>query len=82
MSPQVYTDETRSSIRATLYGLRQQAEKEGDEPYFCMSDFIAPKDSGLKDYIGMFACTAGECGNGVCFERWQGGEMGGRVTPY
>jgi cobalamin-dependent methionine synthase I len=36
-----------------------QAEKDNDEPYFCLSDFVAPKGSGLNDYVGMFACSAG-----------------------
>ncbi len=36
-----------------------QAEKDNDEPYCCLSDFVAPKGSGVGDYIGMFACTAG-----------------------
>ena len=34
--------------------MRQQAEKD-DPPYFCLSDFIAPRDSGVADYIGLFA---------------------------
>lgn len=47
----------------TLFGLRQQAEKDdGESKYMCQSDFIAPKDSGLTDHIGMFVCT---CGHGV-----------------
>jgi 5-methyltetrahydrofolate--homocysteine methyltransferase len=54
---EVYTDETRSEVKATFYGLRQQAEKETDEPYYCLSDFIAPK--GIDDYIGMFAVSTG-----------------------
>lgn len=37
-----------------FHGLRQQAEKD-DPPYFCLSDFIAPRDSGVADYIGLFA---------------------------
>ena len=36
-----------------------QAEKDNDEPYYCLSDFVAPKGSGVGDYVGMFACTAG-----------------------
>lgn len=43
-----------------FYGLRQQAEKDSaaaDDPYLCVSDFIAPKDSGVEDVIGMFACA-------------------------
>lgn len=42
-----------------FYGLRQQAEKDSEEPYFCVSDFIAPKSSNMIDYIGAFACSAG-----------------------
>ncbi|KAM3581116.1 hypothetical protein VKS41_006555 [Umbelopsis sp. WA50703] len=54
---EVYTDESRSEVKGTFYGLRQQAEKETDEPYYCLSDFVAPK--GIDDYIGMFAVSTG-----------------------
>ncbi|CAI5682729.1 methionine synthase isoform X4 [Oreochromis niloticus] len=42
---------------ATFHGLRQQVEKDGSssEPYLCVSDFVAPVDSGVADYIGLFA---------------------------
>ena len=43
----------------TLNHLRQQLDKKGNTPNFCLSDFIAPKDSGVQDYIGAFAVTAG-----------------------
>lgn len=58
---EVYTDETRKETKCVFYGLRQQAEKDkdSDEPYYCLSDFIAPKASGVKDYIGFFAVSAG-----------------------
>ncbi|GFR43189.1 hypothetical protein Agub_g4181 [Astrephomene gubernaculifera] len=56
---EVYTDDSRTEVAARLAGLRQQAEKEGDETYYCISDFVAPKDSGVPDYVGMFACSAG-----------------------
>jgi 5-methyltetrahydrofolate--homocysteine methyltransferase len=39
--------------------LRQQVQKTGEQPYLSLSDFIAPKESGIKDYIGAFAVTAG-----------------------
>jgi len=42
----------------TLHGLRQQAEKDSaaaEDPYLCVSDFVAPKESGVEDYVGMFA---------------------------
>ncbi|CAG8669330.1 8054_t:CDS:10, partial [Cetraspora pellucida] len=52
---QVYEDESRSKVSATFFGLRQQSQKETGDPYFCLSDFIAPKDSGISDYLGLFA---------------------------
>lgn len=58
---EVYTDESRSEIKAKFYGLRQQAEKDSDssEPYYCLSDFVAPKHTGIPDYIGLFAVGSG-----------------------
>jgi 5-methyltetrahydrofolate--homocysteine methyltransferase len=60
---ELYTDETRSEVALTWYGMRQQTEKQVIEgvmrPSRCLADFVAPKDSGLKDYVGMFAVTAG-----------------------
>ncbi|PTR25462.1 methionine synthase (B12-dependent) [Luteibacter sp. OK325] len=44
---------------ATLRHLRQQVDKPVERPDFCLSDFVAPKDSGLQDWIGGFAVTAG-----------------------
>ncbi|HQQ71258.1 MAG TPA: vitamin B12 dependent-methionine synthase activation domain-containing protein, partial [Alicycliphilus sp.] len=59
-----YTDETRSQVLMTWYGLRQQTEKQLDaegrlRPSRCLADFVAPKESGIADYAGMFAVTAG-----------------------
>jgi 5-methyltetrahydrofolate--homocysteine methyltransferase len=57
---ELYADETRARPVAVLHGLRQQiAKREAGAPNFCLSDFIAPKDSGKRDYIGAFAVTAG-----------------------
>jgi len=58
---EVYTDETRTTVAKVFHGLRQQAEKEGDaeEVFLCLSDFVAPKETGIKDYIGLFANSAG-----------------------
>jgi 5-methyltetrahydrofolate--homocysteine methyltransferase len=60
---EIYTDDTRSSVAFTYYGLRQQGVKpvvDGvQRPNQCLADFIAPKSSGVADYIGMFAVTAG-----------------------
>ncbi|HEX2604419.1 MAG TPA: vitamin B12 dependent-methionine synthase activation domain-containing protein, partial [Oxalicibacterium sp.] len=60
---EIYTDESRKQVAFTYYGLRQQTEKpviDGvQRPNQCLADFIAPKSSGVADYIGMFAVTAG-----------------------
>jgi 5-methyltetrahydrofolate--homocysteine methyltransferase len=60
---EVYTDDSRSEVAFTWYGLRQQGVKpvvDGvQRPNQCLSDFIAPKASGVADYIGLFAVTAG-----------------------
>src|SRR5690606_11822553 len=45
--------------RVRLHFLRQQVDKPVERPDFCLADFIAPKDSGRQDWIGMFAVTAG-----------------------
>jgi 5-methyltetrahydrofolate--homocysteine methyltransferase len=43
----------------TFNYLRQQGEKADGQPYLCLADFVAPKESGKQDYLGMFAVTAG-----------------------
>ncbi len=55
---EVYSDESRTQVKANFYNLRQQAEKK-NAPSICLSDFLAPKESGLKDYLGSFAVTTG-----------------------
>jgi len=60
---EIYTDETRTQVAFTYYGIRQQTEKPVIDgvarPNQCLADFIAPKSSGVADYIGLFAVTAG-----------------------
>eukprot|EP00899_Mesostigma_viride_P007111 jgi/Mesvir1/16400/Mv18138-RA.1 len=56
---ELYTDDTRAHVLATLHTLRQQAEMEDDKPHLAMADFVAPKGSGVADYVGMFAVSAG-----------------------
>ncbi|HAO70928.1 MAG TPA: methionine synthase [Gammaproteobacteria bacterium] len=46
-------------VLMTLNQLRQQLDKKGNTSNFCLSDFIAPKDGGVQDYMGAFAVTAG-----------------------
>ena len=56
---EVYTDESRSEVLMTLHSLRQQTERPPGRPNAALADFIAPKESGVADYIGAFAVTAG-----------------------
>ncbi|MGY2074266.1 methionine synthase [Blastococcus sp. SYSU DS0828] len=56
---EVYTDESRTAVRATLHQLRQQTEGRDGSPRKSLADFVAPKDTGLRDYVGAFAVTAG-----------------------
>lgn len=56
---EVYADELRLKPLMTLNHLRQQKSKPPGQPHECLSDFVAPKDSGVHDYVGAFAVTAG-----------------------
>jgi 5-methyltetrahydrofolate--homocysteine methyltransferase len=56
---EVYRDETRREVRATLHQLRQQTEGREGSPRKSLADFVAPRETGLADHIGAFAVTAG-----------------------
>ncbi|MFN7711798.1 MAG: methionine synthase [Curvibacter sp.] len=60
---ELYTDESRHNVALTWYGLRQQTEKQVIDgvtrPSRCLADFVAPRESGVADYVGVFAVTAG-----------------------
>ena len=56
---EVYTDDTRTEVLTTLHNLRQQGEHREGIPNRSLGDFIAPKETGHRDYIGAFAVTAG-----------------------
>ena len=56
---EIYSDETRQGVKRVLHTLRQQSQKSQNEPNIALADFIAPKESGVEDYIGMFAVTTG-----------------------
>jgi 5-methyltetrahydrofolate--homocysteine methyltransferase len=66
----VYADETRDKPIATLHTLRQQLEKREGRFNSALSDFIAPRDSGVPDYIGAFVVTAG-IGEDVVADRFK-----------
>jgi 5-methyltetrahydrofolate--homocysteine methyltransferase len=56
---EIYTDESRTNVLHTQFGMRQQLKKAESASNVCVSDFIAPKESGFKDYIGGFVVTTG-----------------------
>jgi len=56
---EVYDDEARNDVSIMFYNLRQQVQKADNKANRCLTDYIAPKESGVKDYIGAFAVTAG-----------------------
>ena len=56
---EIYSDESRNKVTMTWHNLRQQTRKPADIPNYCLADYIAPKESGVADYIGGFAVTAG-----------------------
>ncbi len=56
---EVYSDESRNTVLATFYNLRNQELKSDRSTNLCLADFVAPRESGKKDYLGAFAVTAG-----------------------
>jgi 5-methyltetrahydrofolate--homocysteine methyltransferase len=58
-SIEIYTDESREEVLATLDFLRQQKQKPPGRPNRSLADFIAPRSTALEDHVGLFAVTAG-----------------------
>jgi 5-methyltetrahydrofolate--homocysteine methyltransferase len=56
---EIYSDESRNQLLGIQHTLRQQTKKVSGQPNLALSDFIAPKDSGIRDYIGGFVVTTG-----------------------
>src|SRR6185503_9358021 len=56
---ELYADESRGRVLATLRMLRQQGDRPSDQPLQALADYVAPRESGLHDYLGAFAVTAG-----------------------
>ncbi len=55
----LYADATRGAEHAVVHSLRQQASRKDGRPALALADFVAPRDSGITDYVGAFAVTAG-----------------------
>ncbi len=62
---EIYSDENRSEVIGKFHHLRQQLKPKEGKPNLCLSDYIAPKKTGIADYVGGFAVTAG-----VGMEKW------------
>lgn len=62
----LYADESRQTEIARLHFLRQQNQKVAGQPNLCLADFIAPAGSGVADYMGAFAVTAGIGADELC----------------
>jgi 5-methyltetrahydrofolate--homocysteine methyltransferase len=56
---EIYADEARTHVAHRVHTLRQQKAKPAGQPHYALADFVAPKGSGVKDWIGAFAVTAG-----------------------
>jgi 5-methyltetrahydrofolate--homocysteine methyltransferase len=56
---ELYSDASRTALLTTIHTLRQQTEKPEGQPNLALADYVAPKESGRRDYIGAFAVTAG-----------------------
>ncbi len=56
---EIYADEARREVLFTWHGLRQQNQRPPGKPNYALADFVAPKSSGVADYVGAFAVTAG-----------------------
>ncbi|ADJ28024.1 methionine synthase [Nitrosococcus watsonii] len=56
---ELYTDESRQEVLTTLHHIRQQMVRRSGQPNYCLADYVAPKETGVADYIGAFAVTAG-----------------------
>jgi 5-methyltetrahydrofolate--homocysteine methyltransferase len=56
---EVYSSEARQDVLTVLHQLRQQAEHRPGVPHRSLADFVAPKSTGIRDYVGAFAVTAG-----------------------
>ncbi len=56
---ELYVDETRATVLERFHFLRQQSDRDGNEPCRSLADFIAPKETGMPDHIGAFAVTSG-----------------------
>ncbi len=65
---EVYADRGRTRVVTVLHHLRQQMERPPGRPNLCLADYVAPRDTGLQDWVGAFAVTAGQGVDELCAE--------------
>jgi 5-methyltetrahydrofolate--homocysteine methyltransferase len=65
---EIYADRARTRVLTVLRHLRQQMERPPGRPNLCLADYVAPRDSGLPDWIGAFAVSAGFGVEELCAE--------------
>jgi len=65
---EVYADRDRTRVLTVLHHLRQQMERPPGRPNLCLADYVAPRDTGVPDWIGAFAVTAGHGVDERCAE--------------
>jgi 5-methyltetrahydrofolate--homocysteine methyltransferase len=65
---ELYADDARKQVLERFHFLRQQSNRDGNEPCRSLADFIAPQQTGLPDHIGAFAVTSGIGLNELCDE--------------
>jgi 5-methyltetrahydrofolate--homocysteine methyltransferase len=56
---ELYADQERKQVLTRFHFLRQQRERSAPDPYRCLADYVAPRDSGRRDWLGAFAVTSG-----------------------
>lgn len=64
----LFTDESRTREFGRVHTLRQQWERKGQDTFHALADFVAPLESGRRDYLGAFAVTAGHGCEALCAE--------------
>ncbi len=62
----LFTDDTRTAELGRVHTLRQQWERKGQDAFLALADFVAPLESGRRDYVGAFACTTGHGCDELC----------------
>ncbi len=62
----LFADDTRTAEIGRIHTLRQQWERRGQDVFHALADFVAPLESGRRDYVGAFACTAGHGCDELC----------------